>query len=82
MQNLGGGVTFSENDHEMAKLVLGLINQAKYTLAPQQILQAAQALNWYRQLVEAVEANIFEIKKVVNTNQDLLPVETKGKGKK
>jgi hypothetical protein len=71
MNSNGSGVTFSEHDLVMAKRIIGLMNQVKYTLDPLQIVQGAEAIMWFqRDLLKSIEENIMEVKKVINTKKE------------
>lgn len=68
MESSGGGVTFNERDLEDVKLLIGLLNKAKFTdLGAAQILQGARALEFGKNLMPIIEANIWEIKKVTES---------------
>lgn len=70
MKSNGSGLTFEERDVVMIKRLIGLINQSKFNLDPSQIVQAAEALVWIqRDLIKEMEANIFEVKKVIDTKK-------------
>jgi len=71
MNSNGSGLTFSEHDVNMAKRLIGLMNQTKFNLDANQMVLGAEAMLWLqRDLVKNMQDNIFEVNKVIDTKKE------------
>lgn len=61
MQSNGSGLTFSDSEVLNAKRLLGLLNKANFNLSAVQMIEGARALDFLKELIPNMEANVFEV---------------------
>ena len=61
----GGGLTFTEQELNHAKVLLAFLGKAHADMGFKSILETYPALVWFANLVPAIERNILEVVQVV-----------------
>lgn len=61
MQSSGSGLTFTDHDVKMVRVVIGLLSRAKFQdLEASGVVEGSQALGWINELVQGVKDNVLD----------------------
>jgi len=84
MLSSGSGLTFTDQDVVLCRVVIGLLDRPKFELKAPEIVEASKALVWVQELLKQIKDNVFDpsTAKIVEPGPQPEQPTPKGKAKK